>query len=624
MSITSILRAGLSRVIRDTKRHAQTTAGRFLVCFVLATVPSWAACTVSGSTLTAASPAETDVSACLQLLAPGDTIVIPPGSATWTSELNLSLAKFGSGTFSITGSGTANSGSSTFGAGATTTTITDNSGGNPIFNVTLAQGQTFELSLLNIYPQSASTQLTSPIFAVGTCNSSGCPEIRFDNLNFGSTWSENGNGTQSSWLIRTDNVFGVLDHNTIGAGSGVTLGNIHHSSWMGVGEYGDNSWSQPDSFGTANALFFENNSVSTSLMAGIQDCDETPGTTGGGCRIVVRYNQFSMAGGSMLYFHGTDSTDRVRGGRQGEVYGNTITCTSTSSGCATGANLRSGVVLNYSNTYKTSSGSWFNNLMELDEYRSWASFPPWGWCDGTGPYDNNDSTIYASGTIKSVSTSGGTLVIGDSSQNWSSNQWLNNGFPYSIVDTTASAGYEITGGSSNSVSANNYGNDYYNGPPSIKVGDSYQIRRASVCMDQPSRSGGTYLSGTTPATGWVNQVLDPSYEWNDNISGATVFHGTVGSDTAKIIANRDYYTQTSSFNGSSGTGVGVLSARPSSCTPNVAYWATDTNTLYKCTATNTWSAYYRPYTYPHPLTQSLSAGSGTAPAPPTALTVVAQ
>jgi hypothetical protein len=29
--------------------------------------------------------------------------------------------------------------------------------------------------------------------------------------------------------------------------------------------------------------------------------------------------------------------------------------------------------------------------------------------------------------------------------------------------------------------------------------------------------------------------------------------------------------------------------------------------LYKCTATNTWTSYYTPYTYPHPLVTTLPA-----------------
>ena len=95
-----------------------------------------------------------------------------------------------------------------------------------------------------------------------------------------------------------------------------------------------------------------------------------------------------------------------------------------------------------------------------------------------------------------------------------------------------------------------------------------------------------------------------------------------------MVANRDYYpsasgaqtSPTSPFNGSSGTGWGTLANRPTTCTPGVAYFATDqgswnTSTsnpygvqqngadgvLYKCTAPNTWTLYYTPYTYPHPL-----------------------
>ena len=64
--------------------------------------------------------------------------------------------------------------------------------------------------------------------------------------------------------------------------------------------------------------------------------------------------------------------------------------------------------------------------------------------------------------------------------------------------------------------------------------------------------------------------------------------------------------------GARGVGRGPLSSRPSSCTPGVAYWATDQGEwdsghsgpdgqLYKCVSNNTWSLYYTPYVYPHPL-----------------------
>src|SRR5712664_2194077 len=42
----------------------------------------------------------------------------------------------------------------------------------------------------------------------------------------------------------------------------------------------------------------------------------------------------------------------------------------------------------------------------------------------------------------------------------------------------------------------------------------------------------------------------------------------------------------------------------------------DRNTLYQCTATNIWSNYYKPFTYPHPLQSGTSAA-----APPTSLRV---
>ncbi|HKO18252.1 MAG TPA: hypothetical protein VJU82_05140, partial [Acidobacteriaceae bacterium] len=202
-------------------------------------------------------------------------------------------------------------------------------------------------------------------------------------------------------------------------------------------------------------------------------------------------------------------------------------------------------------------------------------------------------------------------------------------------------GYEIDSSTANSVSASGYGADYWNGPPSFNVGDTYAIKRATVCLDQPSRSGGTLLSGDPPSpTGWVNESLDPSYEWGDVDESGNPNHGPVTTSTLRLIADRDYYGEvsmsantspTSPFNGTTGTGFGTLANRPTTCKTGVAYWATDQGSwnqsgsgqqgeLFKCTAANTWTLAYTPYTYPHPLINSDAFSASSArPAAPTNL-----
>ena len=99
----------------------------------------------------------------------------------------------------------------------------------------------------------------------------------------------------------------------------------------------------------------------------ITDCDHADSVTDvGGCRMVIRHNTLNNA---TVQTHGTETTGRPRGARQVEVYGNAFTCTNNTSGCATATNMRSGVALNYSNTYTTSGGSWYNTYLQLDAYR---------------------------------------------------------------------------------------------------------------------------------------------------------------------------------------------------------------------------------------------------------------
>lgn len=168
---------------------------------------------------------------------------------------------------------------------------------------------------------------------------------------------------------------------------------------------------------------------------------------------------------------------------------------------------------------------------------------------------------------------------------------------------------------------------------------------------------GSRSPGRAPANGSpVWGTLAPVYVWKnvDDSTGNKVdlyigdYWATVSpAPSTHIQSNRDYYNavskdaQTSSsspFDGTTGMGYGTLANRPSTCTHTtspdgdegggVAYWATDQGSwnqstsnpygvqqngadgvLYRCSATNTWTVHYTPYTYPHPL-QGVVAGNG--------------
>ena len=388
--------------------------------------PLWA------GSYTAASCNLSDVSAVikgpLHTAVNGDTIIIPAGTCTWTSNLSISVA------ITLTGSGTANSGPSTFGVGTLNTIIVDNAGSSaPLIAASaIAYGQTFTLALLDIEPNSASTALYSPISVAGTCAAGGCPNIRVSNIGFGLTthWNESGNGAPADWMIRADNVFGVIDHCTLPTGSAVELLNANLSAYLGVGGYGDNSWAQPDSFGGGNVLYMENNVVTTNQS--VNDCDVNPTGGGiGGCRIAGRFNQITGANGffSAFYGHGLDTDGRPQGIRQIEAYGNTVNC-NQSSGCNYGmATFRSGTGLIFGNTMTVSNGGFYNNIAGIVVYRTvFTALDGWGACGGSKPLRCqrwNRLLFWDKFRLEFSST-----TLTDSTKTWTTNQLVPNGAPY--------------------------------------------------------------------------------------------------------------------------------------------------------------------------------------------------
>jgi len=649
----------------------------FAVLFAILLLASAAPCIFAQATYTAASCNYNDVNACINsgsgtcspgthTAVNGDVIQLPACTGvTWTNSQNIKIPS-GVG-ITITGSGTPNSATSTYApsSSCTNTQITWTIGTNSMFSFSPTSSSSLvRVSCMEIDTTGTTSTSVYPIWIGGTCGASTCPQARLDNLTVptGSTCH-----VSDSSFAGVDNMWGVADHNSIGdvqsGCNGWDFVNVTDSSWINPGSstWGDNSWASADTFGTNEQFYVENNTFNYAFGT---DVDYSHG---GGGRFTCRFNVFnSVTEAGACTNHGSESTGRPRGGRQEEAYENSLTCTNTSQGCAAGFGNRSGVEYVWGNNFTAQSGAWFNFDAYVVDYRTFAGvgtqFGYWGECNGAGNYDTNDSTTFYTGTVTPTT---GTIFT-DTAQTWTSTFGSSNwaqiaaaaGTPYSVIDTTQGFGAQIQ-----SVSGNNLLFTSGSGASTVGMwpvcnwasqslctfngGDTYVIKRATVCLDQPTRSGGTLLSGNpaTPTTA-NGQTLDPDYVWGNSNSGS-LSGAPMGSQISSLIRNRDFFYEntnqaaqtnsTSPFDGTTtiGVGHGTLANRPATCTAGVAYFASDQGSwnqsggsnpmsysgqgeLFICTATNTWTLAYTPYTYPHPLTGT----GGTAPNPPTSLTAV--
>ena len=360
--------------------------------------------------------------------------------------------------------------------------------------------------------------------------------------------------------LTTIDCFGAIDHTkfeeTANNHNWLHVWDPYYNKGASSGN-GDGSWAAPTAFGTSSFLYLEDNLISN----GVDDC-----TFGG--RVVARFNTFINGGNLQTHPTGGGGADE-RGCRAYEIYGNSFTA-SNSNPAYNAFFMSSGTALFWGNT----STAGYEHTISIQSMRR-----------SNSTYSEN-MTPYGWGYC-------------GSSFNGTSSPWDQN--------SNATTGY--------------------------------------ACIDQPGRGKGDLITGMMPnainsSTGtisWVHEASEPIYEWGDKWTLAPGYGGLflTNASVDTLSQNRDYYLWcnsssqtacTSNFDGSQGTGSGMLAARPTTCTTGVVYWATDLGNwnqsgsggqgqLFKCTATNTWTSFYTPYTYPSPIQSSNGTTTSTPPPP---------
>jgi hypothetical protein len=241
-------------------------------------------------------------------------------------------------------------------------------------------------------------------------------------------------------------------------------------------------------------------------------------------------------------------------------------------------------------------------------YRDTDFYDTWQGANGTSGFDLNDTSDYSGnglgGGLGGLCASGthsgpnGATTLVVSGAPWKTDQWVK----YTIRNMDTGRFSVITSNTSNTIT-------YQGGSGIVKplvmpfnTGNHFQIRKTMQSLDHVGAGQSDLMGGgAAPTPRWVNQIIEPAYFFKNTFNGATVTSAQVYT-MYNLYENKDYYVQTVSFNGNSGVGVGPRANRPATCAKGVSYWATDENKLYKATATNTWTLYYAPYVYPHPLT----------------------
>ena len=491
---------------RNRQLSMQKLQAMLVIVLSFACLPVWA------NTNIAASVTFSDVGTTISNSAPGDTVIMPPGTAHWSSLMEFR-------------------GINLLGSGTNQTIIVDDMDRNA-----------------NPYP---------PLILV---HGSGTNTMQFGNFQMvGGNNTRNWHGevvVDAPNPIRIHDLYFNLCNDKVLELDAANLALIDHCYFRlkyagilihDVG-WGDASWASPPNYGTALMPVVEDCVFTNIDHAGasdnVVDCE-----WGGRCTFrhnLVYYATFNA--------HGTESGGRNRGGRLFEVYSNTF-IQDPAIAFPSAINLRAGSGVFYGNTC-----TGFSYFANLNVNRSTERFNPWAAGDGTSPWDDNVGTNYLSGTHSGAN---GAKYLQVAGANWTINQWVG----YSVVNNDWTnnldmGGWWLTNGCVNynySVIISNSANrifyhvskDY--GFMLFTNGNHFIVNKVNHIIDQPGLGSGDLVKGeqqpwgpdpwntTTGVASWPHENIEGIFSWNNTLNGVDA--GFV-SDFPQAQSGREFFNDT--------------------------------------------------------------------------------
>ena len=473
------------------KFHAILTCGLLALCLGQ----------TEAAIINAKSISLVDVTSAVNSANAGDTVIVPAGTAVWTSGLAISK--------NITISG----------AGIGSSVLIDELPRTPPFPGIIAFATTGNTLV----------RFTGFTIQGGTINTAGyihgifqvsgtSQSLRIDHCLFTNLYA--------SPVIAVSDALGVIDHckfYTQGQAMQVYAANWNNGDW------GSGSWADDPYWGSGKFLYIEDNTFYCSMpLGGGVDSYE-------GARWVFRHN---MCTNGSLTLHGTEG--QGRGAKQLEAYNNLFVSTTAT----TLGQFRSGSGLIFSNQFVN-----YSCQMVLQTYRMFRISPYFGSADGTNAWDMNDANgLYASGTHNGSDSS---PVLVDANASWTPGQWV--GYVIKNMNVLHSTGNFTNVQQSiitdNTATTITYSLDQGSGGQQLtnllfNAGDPYQIWHVITAIDQPGHGKGDLVSGLPPVpVGWPNEVIEPIYSWQ-NWNNGTQELDIISSDPGMVNPGRDFFNAT--------------------------------------------------------------------------------